>query len=709
MTSSAWLIRAITASMIVLASTRSQQQTPAAADAQTPAAALGPSLFRNQLLPEPAHITAVSGYLPLTANFNVLLTGVKSPRLNAATLRMLHRLEDRTGLELPRQLDPAALTAPLKIHVDAEGATVGSDPLLADESYTVTITPVGATIDAPTVPGALHALETLIQLVQPSAGGFLFPAVTITDSPRFRWRGLMIDCSRHFEPMDVLKRNIDAMAAVKLNVFHWHLTDDQGFRIESRVYPKLTEVGSDGFSYTQADARELVRYAEARGIRVVPEFEMPGHSAAWLVAYPELASGTRPDGIRQEFGISDPALDPTRDATYTFIDHLLTEMAGIFPDVYVHIGGDETPAPDWKKNPKILAFMKQHQLTNNDALQAYFNQRVNKILIRLHKRMLGWDEILNPALPKDVVIQSWRGEESLARGAEEGYQGVLSAPYYLDAMKPAGIHYLADPIPADTKLTPDQQKLILGGEICMWAEQINARTIDSRLWPRSAAMAERFWSPQATRDVDDMYRRLEPISIELETLNLHHLSQEEVGLRDLAQTEQIDELDALRNFARAFEPVSFSDRYEEQHTSQLTALTGFVDALRPDPPSRHSIELATRTLLSAPRANTPEVATARTTLNSFFGGTGGSVPEIRQIIARQPRLAAVSVRTQQLPGLTQAGLEAVSFLTSGTAAPAEWKSRNLSLVEAARKPSAIIRFTFLDSLTSLIQAVPSSK
>ena len=669
-----------------------------------------PVLFQNHLMPEPAQVTAVPGYLPLTANFNVLVSGIKSPRLNTATLRMLHRLEDRTGLELPRQLDPTALTAPLKIHVDAEGVTAASDPLLADESYTLTVTPVGATIDAPTVPGALHALETLVQLVQPSSsGGFLLPAVTITDSPRFRWRGLMIDCGRHFEPMDVLKRNLDAMAAVKLNVFHWHLTDDQGFRIESKAFPKLTQLGSDGLFYTQADARELIRYAEERGIRVVPEFEMPGHSAAWLVAYPELSSGTNPEGIRREFGVSDTALDPTREVTYTFIDRFLTEMAGIFPDLYVHIGGDETPAPDWKSNPKILAFMKLHQLKDNEALQAYFNQRVNKILSRNHKRMVGWDEILNPALPKDVVIQSWRGEASLSKAAEGGYQGVLSAPFYLDAMKPAGVHYLADPIPADTKLTPDQQKLILGGEVCMWAEQLNARSIDSRIWPRTAAIAERFWSPQSTRDVDDMYRRLQPISLELEALGLRHITHEGAALRELAQTQQPEPIDALRNFSRAFEPVSFSERYQQQHTSQLTALTGFVDAIRPDPPSRYAIELATRTFLTAPRATTPEVAAARATLNAFFQQTGGSVPEVNQIIARQPRLAALGLRAQQLPALTQAGLEAVSFLTSGTPAPPEWRTRNLALMEAGRKPGAIVRFTFLDPLTTLIQAVPQSK
>ena len=444
----------VTTAMLLAVSQVGAWLPAAAQTASPPASPAATTLFRNQLMPEPAQLTAVGGYLPLTANFNVLLTGVHSPRLNAATLRMLHRLENRTGLELPRRLDPTILTAPLRINVDAEGATAGSDPLFSDESYTLTITPVGATIDAPTVPGALHALETLVQLVQTGPGGFILPAVTITDSPRFRWRGLMIDCGRHFEPMDVLKRNLDAMAAVKLNVFHWHLTEDQGFRIESKTFPKLTQLGSDGLFYTQAEARELVRYAEERGIRVVPEFEMPGHSAAWLVAYPELSSGTKPDGIRREFGVSDSALDPTREATYTFIDRFLTEMAGIFPDPYVHIGGDETPAPDWKSNPKILSFMKLHELADNDALQAYFNQRVNKILTRLHKRMVGWDEILNPALPKDVVIQSWRGEASLAKAAEQGYQGVLSAPYYLDAMKPAGVHYLADPVPAGTKTHP---------------------------------------------------------------------------------------------------------------------------------------------------------------------------------------------------------------------------------------------------------------
>ena len=401
----------------------------------------------------------------------------------------------------------------------------------------------------------------------------------------------MIDCGRHFEPVDVLKRTLDGMAAVKLNVFHWHLTEDQGFRMQSLVFPRLTALGSDGLFYTQQDARDIVAYARDRGIRVVPEFEMPGHSVAWLMAYPELASGSTPTSIRREFGVSEYAIDPTRDETYTFIDKFLTEMATIFPDAYVHIGGDESPAPDWKKNPRILAFKQQHNLKDNDALQAYFNTRVLKTIARLHKHMVGWDEVLTPGLPKDVVIQSWRGGDALTKGAKQGYEGVLSAPYYLDGMKPAGVHYLADPLPSTVDLTPDQRKLVLGGEVCMWGEHLSARTIDSRIWPRTAAIAERFWSPESVRDVDDMYRRLEPTSIELETLGLTHLESGDAGLRELAATENID---ALRTIAHSLEPVSFGERYHAQRTNQLTALDRVVDSVRPDPPSRHWTELLTR-------------------------------------------------------------------------------------------------------------------
>ena len=456
------------------------------------------------VMPRPASMTRGDGELRLTAGLTISLSGNHSDRLTqAAVLRTMKQLEDRTGNPMARE---AVLGSGGSIVVNAatDGAPVQG--VAEDESYTLSVTPRSAAITAVTTAGALHGLQTLLQLVQVSQGGYAIPGVLVEDAPRFAWRGLMIDCGRHFEPMDVLKRNIDAMAAVKLNVFHWHLTDDQGFRIESKVHPKLTALGSDGLFYTQADARALVQYARDRGIRVVPEFEMPGHSAAWLVAYPELASGTVPQGIRREFGISDTALDPTREETYTFIEAFLREMTGIFPDQYLHIGGDETPAPDWKSNPRIVAFKSAHGLADNDALQAYFNQRLLTILTKLNRRMVGWDEVLTPGLPKDVVVQSWRGEASLAKGAQLGYQGVLSAPYYLDAMKPAGVMYLADPVPADTVMTPAQQKLILGGEVTMWAEQLDARTIDSRIWPRNRGDRRAFLvGPERTR-----YRRHVP-------------------------------------------------------------------------------------------------------------------------------------------------------------------------------------------------------
>jgi hexosaminidase len=650
--------------------------------------------FQNHLMPQPAEMSIGSGGLALNSTFAVEVPGVSDVLLTDAIDRAVRRIEMAAGL---RHADRGvAGTTRLVVKVDHAPAPVQS--IDEDESYSLSVTPSGAEIDAVTEVGAMHGLETLVQLVQPSGNGYVIPAVTIHDAPRFRWRGLMVDCGRHFEPVAVIERTLDGMAAVKLNVFHWHLTEDQGFRMQSRIYPKLTAKGSDGLFYTQREAKEIVAYARARGIRVVPEFEMPGHSAAWLVAYPELASGTNPAEMRREFGVSPYAIDPTRDATYTFIGRFLTEMATIFPDAYVHIGGDETPAPDWKTNPRILAFMKAHDLKDNDALQAYFNTRLLKIIARLHKHMMGWDEILTPGLPKDVVVQSWRGEASLFMGAKLGYEGVLSAPYYLDGMQPAGALYLADPLPSSSDLTPDQRKLILGGEVCMWGEHINARTIDSRIWPRTAAAAERFWSPENLRDVDDMYRRLMPTSIELESLGLTHLQSDDAGLRKLAGTEEID---ALRTFASALEPVSFGERAQMQHTDQLTPLDSFVDAVRPDPPSRHWFELAVKRFLADPKGDTADCEA----ITAWLMRLSGSVPAVRRQMLASPRLAEVSPRADQLLQLTAMGQQALQYLSSGQKAPADWKAKQINTLDQVRTPAALVRFVFLPGMTGLVKAV----
>jgi hexosaminidase len=646
------------------------------------------------LLPEPAQVSIESGSLALDSTFAVEVPGKTSVRLTSAIDRAVRRMEMETGLRHAG----SRVAQQTRLVVRAEHAASPVQTLDEDESYYLHVTAGGAEIDAATELGAMHGLETLIQLVQAGSNGYFIPAVSIHDAPRFRWRGLMIDSGRHFEPVAVIKRNLDGMAAVKLNVFHWHLTEDQGFRIESRVFPQLTGKGSDGDFYSQQDAKEIVAYARARGIRVVPEFEMPGHSMAWLYAYPSLNSGSAPEGIRREFGISEYAIDPTREATYTFIGRFLTEMAGIFPDAYVHIGGDEAPAPDWKTNPRIVAFMKAHRLKDNDALQAYFNTRVLRIVNGLHKHMMGWDEVLTPGLPKDVIVQSWRGEASLAKGAKLGYEGVLSAPYYLDGMKPAETHYLADPLPATSDLSADERKRILGGEVCMWGEHVYARTIDSRIWPRTAAIAERFWSPETVRDVDDMYRRLEFASIELEGLGLTHLQFGDAGLRELAGTEKID---ALRPVASVLEPVSFGERYNVQHTDQLTALDGFVDAVRPDPPSRHWFEAAVRRLTADPVGD----AADRAAMAAWFGKLRDAVPEARTQMETSPRLKEVTTRADQVAQLAAMGLEALQYLGTGQKAPADWKAKQAAALGEMKKPSAMVRFTILPGMAGLVKAV----
>lgn len=654
--------------------------------AQTPA-------FVNTLMPEPAHLEAASGALPLTDSFSIKAAPFDNARLDAAIQRARHRLAMETGLSL--RGEPMSGAATLTVTVAGPGEAVQS--LDEDESYTLDITPQAAALKAATVVGAMRGLTTLTQLVQADANGYYLPAVKIQDAPRFRWRGLMIDVGRHFEPVAEVERTLDAMAAVKLNVLHWHLTDDQGFRIESKVFPELTGEGSNGEFYTQAQAREVVEYARARGIRVVPEFDMPAHSTSWLVGYPELGSAPPPFQIAPGFGVRDGTLDPTRDSTYRFIDKFIGEMAALFPDPYMHIGGDESNGKEWRANPRIEAFMKAHHFTTTAELQTYFNQRLEPILAKHGKKMVGWDEILNPALPKNVVVESWRGVKSLGQGAAMGYQGILAAPYYLDHMETAGKMYLADPIPADTTMTAEQQKLILGGEVCMWGELVDYGTMDSRTWPRAAAVAERFWSPAGVNNVNDMYRRLEVESTRLEGVGLTHRTHESVALRRLAGGENIA---ALQTFASVLAPLSLGQRQRVQHATPATPFDRLGDAVRPDPAARHQLELAVEAFLQHP------TLAAASALQATFKSWEQAVPEVTQQMTRSPLLAQARPRIEQLTGLAEAGEQAVNYIVQGVPAPAGWQQQELGLIAAAEKPQTLVRFTCLPELEKLVRAVP---
>jgi hexosaminidase len=526
------------------------------------------------LMPWPAKIAMGEGSLVIDQSFHISTTVAPDARVHAAAVRFIRQLALQTGIPLSEVLrDPSH--AKLVIQCDSAGEPI--QKLGEDESYRLEVTPQQARLSAPNPLGILHGLETFLQLVEPGPASFVVPAVVIEDKPRFPWRGLHIDVSRHWMPLEVVKRNLDGMAAVKLNVFHWHLSDDQGFRIESKRYPKLQEQGSDGNYYTQDQVREVIAYARDRGIRVVPEFDMPGHATSWFVGYPQLASGPGPYSIERKFGIFDPAMDPSREATYEFLDGFIGEMTALFPDAFFHIGGDEVNGEQWKKTAHIQAFMNDHRIKDNHDLQAYFTKQVQRIVAKHGKRTEGWDEVLAAELPKDIVIQSWQGQKPLAEAARQGYSGILSAGYYLDHMEPASTLYQVDPLEQEAAtLTSQEKSRILGGEVCMWSEYISPENVDSRIWPRTAAVAERFWSPQEIKDIASMYRRLDAVSRKLEWSGLTHLSSYLPMLRRMAGDQPID---ALKILADVVQPAN-QDARDEANNTQQTPLNRLVDAAR---------------------------------------------------------------------------------------------------------------------------------
>jgi hexosaminidase len=530
-----------------------------------------------EVMPAPAEVRVTGGRLPVAGRLEVSAraAGAADARLDAAVARAAGRWQARLG-------QPGGSPVLVSIECNSPGAAVPS--LLEDESYSLEVGASRVVLRAPTVLGAMHGLETLLQLPQRDRDGWFLPLASIRDAPRFPWRGLLIDVSRRWKPQEVILRNLDAMAVVKLNVLHLHLTDDQGFRIESTTHPELQAKGSDGAFFTQAQMRSIIAYAAARGIRVVPEFDIPGHATSWVVSHPELASQPGPYGIERQWGIFNPVLDPTNEATYALLGDFLGEMATLFPDTFVHIGGDENNGVQWSANPAIQAFIRERGLGDNAGLHTYFNGRVEATLARGGKRIVGWDEILHPGLPASSVIDSWRGSEALASAAEQGYDGILANGYYVDLMHPAAEHYLADPVPAGSALTQAQARHVLGGEAAMWGEWVGPETIDSRIWPRTAAIAERLWSPQGVRDAADMYRRLWIVSARLDEAGALHLRNRDLMLRHLVgENLQIPGIGALRTFISLIEPVKGYRRGELQvWQNQLVPLVGIADAAQPE-------------------------------------------------------------------------------------------------------------------------------
>ena len=659
------------------------------------------------LMPQPASVQSGAGQFVVTPAFSVAVTGRTELRLQRAVDTFMTDLRKQTGM-LPTDnavSDPAK--ASLVIHV--ENASKEVQELGEDESYTLEVTPVRAKLNTVTALGAMRGLQTFLQLVNITPDGFAVPAVLIKDQPRFPWRGLMIDVSRHFIPLDVLRRNLDGMAAVKLNVFHWHLSDNQGFRVESKRFPKLQNLGSDGLYYTQDEVRDLIAYARDRGIRVVPEFDMPGHSTAWFVGYPELASAAGPYGIERQWGIFDPAMDPTEDATYKFLDGFIGEMAKLFPDQYFHIGGDEVNGKQWDANPKIQEFMHSHGLKSNEELQAYFNKRVQEIVHKHGKTMEGWDEILAPDLPKSIVIQSWRGQDSLAAAAKQGYSGLLSFGYYVDLQWPAARHYVVDPMTgAAANLTPEQKQRILGGEACMWAEYVSPENIDSRIWPRMAAIAERLWSPQNVTDLPSMYARMDVISRRLDWLGLTHNSNYKPMLRRIAGSDHIA---PVKTIANVVEPVKDYHREELAAKPPTSAdpLNRLVDAARPESDTaRQFSEMVDDYLKHSTRESTVARGGGEARIRELLAEWRDQRSPLEALAANSFLLKEIVPVSQDLASLATAGLASLDFIDKGEQASNDWKVKQLGLVEQASKPKAQLLLMVAPPIQKLIEAAAGS-
>ena len=647
----------------------------------------------HHLMPIPAAIQFQAGRLSIDASFRVATEGHKDARLEAAISRASRRLEGRTGFEFSSAAPLNSHPATLLIQCAGPGSAVPS--VREDESYSLDVSDKQAILKAATVVGALRGLETFLQLLEGDRAGYFIPSVSIQDKPRFQWRGLMIDAGRHFQPVEVIKRNLDGMAAVKLNVLHWHLTEDQGFRIESKRFPRLHQMGSDGLFYTQDQVRDVIAYARERGIRVMPEFDMPGHATSWLVGHPEFGSAPGPYQIQRKNGIFDPALDPTREELYKFLESFFTEMAQLFPDEYIHIGGDENEGHHWTKSEQIQAFMKSKGIKDNHTLQAYFNQRVLKILQKLGKKMIGWDEILHPDLPKDTAIHSWRGPESLAEAARKGYDGILSAGYYIDLMFPTWKHYKNDPVAPGSNLTEKELAHILGGEATMWSEWVSPETIDSRIWPRTAAIAERLWSPRDVTNVTDMYRRLDAISVELEELGLTHEKNFDMMLRRLAGTKDVGPLKTLVSLV---EPVKEYRRSQEHPATMLAPLTRLIDAARPDSEAGRRFATMVEGLLSDAPFFTRNQERIKIVLTEWRDVR----PALDAMIDRSPILREAQQLPRDLSEIGNAGLEALSYLAAEVDPPEGWRESKMATLDQAAKPKAEVEFAVIDQVKKLV-------
>jgi len=497
------------------------------------------------IIPQPQKMELRAGTFRLAADTKIVagLKSLPTAEQMAATLRQ------STGYALKIERLAAAHSRTNCILLTLSGASTN----LGAEGYELTVAPEAVVIRASTEAGLFYGAQTLLQLLPPEIFStnpatnvdWQMSCVRIEDWPRFPWRGLMLDVSRHFYNKAEVETILDTMALHKLNTFHWHLTDDHGWRIEIKKYPKLTQVGAwragVGFNldphattaygpdgryggfYTQDDIREVVNYAAARHITIVPEIEMPGHASAALAAYPQYSCTGGPFEVALQGGVFKGIYNPANEATFDFLEDVLTEVFQLFPGKYVHIGGDEVPKDTWKNSPDCQALMKREGLKSEEELQSWFVRRIEKFISAHHRAMIGWSEILQGGLAQNAAVMDWIGGG--AEAASTGHNVVMTPTdfCYLDqyqstnhAAEPYAIGgyislaqtYSFDPVP--TNLPPQYEAFVLGGQGNLWTEYIpNLKYAEYMIFPRETALAEIDWSPASGRSFTDFVRRLQ--------------------------------------------------------------------------------------------------------------------------------------------------------------------------------------------------------
>jgi hexosaminidase len=675
------------------------------------------------LLPVPAQIQQNPDKFRVTGKFTMSVKGQSTDTiLYRAVNRAYQALNRKTGSIFGQQyVSPGdTLTqASMQVLVNAQALVAPG----VNESYTLNVDAAHVSLAAPNTIGALRGLQTLMQLCASDDQGYYFPCVSIMDTPRFQWRGLMIDVARHFISTDEIKRNLDAMAAVKMNVLHWHLTDDEGFRVESKLFPLLQARGSNGDYYTQAQLKEMVEYANERGIMIVPEFDMPGHSQSWFAGYPELASQPGPyrSGPRAQWqnehpdpnrpkgnGIADmianleaPTFDATNEKVYAFLDKFLGEMATIFPAAYVHIGADENNGLAWRLYPAIATWMKSHQMQNTDDLQRYFVSRVHEILKKHRREMIGWEEIYNEKLPKDAIVHKWipenigivKSQGTAADFAAHGYRTLISEGFYLDIFMPGSIHY-NNPSFAGAN-SPD----ILGGEAAQWTELADNENIAGRIWPRAGAIAERLWSPASVNDIDDMYRRLFALSYQLDGQGLSHLCNYERALRRIANNEQTKYVKVLTDVltpVKGYQKLISGMMKGPAASYQTTPLTSVSDIVFVDSETKRNFRMLVKTYLETHDKNTENQ------IRSYLVAWQDNDSHLQRLFAGNKRLTEIQDHSKNLSLAAAIGLEALEHGDKGASPDPAWIQQQATALGSYAKAHGDTEIAVIPEIAALV-------